>query len=179
MESETELESDNTESEEDITDSEDEADYSVFVLNLLDSRLFSVLGHDLELAARLIPQIHAQLQVGLASDGLTHTAAPTHGSTGATEENATVGESSSNPANGSSPDDSRRHKRGRERDESEDRRDNGGSKRQRIRSDQHSAQPPSFACHFHKKDPERYCRDNDLKFRVCMGPSITALRRLK
>jgi hypothetical protein len=179
MESETELESDRTESREDITDSEDEADYSAFVLNLLDSRLFSVLGHDLELAARLIPQIHAQLQVGLASEGPTHTSAPAHESTGAAEESGVVGDSSSNPASGSFPDHSRQRKRGRERDESEDRRDNDGSKRRRIRSGRHSAQPPSFACHFHKKDPERYCRDNDLKFRVCMSPSITALRRLK
>jgi hypothetical protein len=179
MDSETELETDDTESAEDMTDDEDTMETSDYAIDILDSRLFSILGHDLELASRLIPQIHAQLQLGFGTETGVYTASPSHGSRGVPETQGDFSASTSTPGNGSSHNGSPRNKRGRERDESKDRGDKSGSKRRRRFRDRSAVPRPRYACHFHKKDPARYCPLNDPKFNICLGRGNPQLRRMK
>jgi hypothetical protein len=179
MDSETEFETDDTESTEDMTDDEDTMEASDYAIGILDSRLFSILGHDLELASRLIPQIHAQLQLGFGTETGVYTASPSHRSRGVPETHGDFSASTLTPSNGSSHNGSPRNKRGRERDESKDRGDESGSKRPRRLRDRSPEPRRRFACHFHKKDPARYCPLNDPKFNICLGRGNPLLRRMK
>jgi hypothetical protein len=179
MDSGTEFETDDTESAEDMTDDEDTMEASDYAIYILDSRLFSILGHDLELASRLIPQIHTQLQLGFGTETGVYTASPSRGSSGVPETHEDFSASIFTPGYGSSHHSSPRNKRGRERDESKDRGDKSGSKRRRRFRDRSAVPRRRFACHFHKRDPARYCPLNDPKFNVCIGRGNPLLRRMK
>ena len=179
MDSETEFETDDTESVEDITDDEDTMKASDYAVDIFDSRLFSILGHDLELASRLIQQIHAQLQLGFGTETGVYTASPSHDSKGVPETYGDFSASGFTPGNGSSHNGSPQNKRGRERDESKDRGDKSGSKRQRRFQDPSAVPRRLYACHFHKKDPTRYCPLTDRKFNMCLGRGNIELRRMK
>ena len=179
IDSETELETDDTDSAEDMTDDEDLIEISDHVVDIIDSRLFSILGHDVELASRLIPQIRAQLQLGFGTETRVYTAFPSHGSREVPETHGDISVSTFTPDNGSSHTGSPQNKRGRERDESKDRGERSGSKRRRRFRDRSAVPRRRFACHFHKKDPARYCPLNDPKYNVCLGRGNPLLRRMK
>jgi hypothetical protein len=70
-ESDTELEIISGGSEEASSDDDSMPSELHSTLNILESRLSSVLRHDLALAARLIPQIHHQVQSTLALEAIT------------------------------------------------------------------------------------------------------------
>ena len=179
--SETDLDSDDVESEEDSTDDEVGTEYSDYALSDLESRLLCVFGDDPDFAARVVHQIHAYLQLGLAVEGATYLAAPSHEPTGSVGSHQPVITPSSKQANGNFHDNSIHPKRGRKRDESEDRRGNGTPRKRRIKSDRNPSQGRRFACHFYKKDPIRYSSHKDERFRICprLPPSIRDLRRIK
>ncbi len=177
--SETDFELDDIESAEGMTDDEDKTEAFDYAIDILDSRLFSILGHDLELASRLIPQIHAQLHLGFGIETGIYTASPSHGSRVVSETHGDFNASTSTSGNGSSHSGSPRNKRGRERDKSKDRADRSGSKRRRRFRDRSAVPRPRYACHFHKKDPARYCPLSDPKFNTCLGRGNPLLRRMK
>jgi hypothetical protein len=179
MDSETELETDDTESVEDMTDDEDTIEDSEYAIHILDSRLLSILGYDVELASRLIPQIHAQLQLGFGTETRVYTATPSHGSGEVPKTQGDISVSTSTPDNGSSHNGSPQNKRGRERDESKDRGDRSGSKRPRRSRDRSAVPRPRFGCHFHKRNPARYRPLTDSKFNICLGRGNPELRRMK
>lgn len=179
LDSETEFESDDTESAEDMTDDEDLAEASACAIDILDSRLLSILGHNLQLASRTVPLMHAQLQLGFGAETGGYTASPSYGSGEAPETQGDFGASTSTRGSGSSHNASPRNKRGRERDESKDRGDNSGLKRRRRFRDSSAVPRLLYACHFNKKDPARYCPVNDSKFNICSGRGKSQLRRMK
>jgi hypothetical protein len=177
MNSETELESHDEESEEDMTNSETEDNRLHPVIDELDSRLFLVLGHDVELAARLIPLIHARLRLGVTPEDTEYTTSPTHVPTGAEQGSEPPSGSSATPG-GSSPIVSRQ-RGGRKRGGSENHRDDDDSKARRKRTNRSVSRGRNFACPFHKKDPITYCPSKYATFRVCTGPGFPELRRIK
>lgn len=160
------------------TDFDVETEQSQDVLDVLDARLFHVLGNDPEVAAHLIPHIHAPLQLGLATRGTAYTEVPatSFDNNGGSDGNGVAGPSSLMPASETTQTALHQHNRSRERDESEEPRANGGSKRQKPNPDRSIRRPRNFACHFYKKDPEKYCPDGRKK---CFSPSIPELRRIK
>jgi hypothetical protein len=180
MDSETEFTTGDTKSTEDTTDDEDTMEASDYPIDILDSRLFSILGPDLELASHLISQIHAQLQLGFGSETGVYSSSPSDGSERAQETHGDFGPLASTPSNRSSHNGSPRNNRGRgrERDESKDRGDRSSPKKRRFRD--RSVVPRSrFACHFNKKDSVRYCPLSNPKFNICHGRGNPQLRRMK
>jgi hypothetical protein len=176
-ETETELESIFDSDGENTSDDDEGTEDSDPSSLLLESHLFSVLGHDLELAARLIPQIYKQ--VHCPSETTNHTKAPVDNPSGGGENYSAVSsmpEARSNDAFGNN---SRKRKRERHRDESEDRGRQEQSEKRRKKPGEGPVDRPRFACHFHKKDPEKYCPLNDRKYRCCIGPGPFELRRIK
>ncbi|TAQ86010.1 hypothetical protein B7494_g5663 [Chlorociboria aeruginascens] len=168
-ESENELENDDDELNNNVED--DQAGMAT-VMNTLESYLHSVLSHDPELVARLIPGIYSQLQLGLGR--VVYKTAPSRESSRSSGSNKSMQLSSTTPGNIRS--DSQRNNNG---DNPEDRREDSSSKRQKKDSDEDSVQRPGFACHFHKRYPERYCTRYNKNFRTCMGPGSPELRRMK
>jgi hypothetical protein len=108
---------------------------SDYPIDILDSRLFSILGPDLELASHLVSQIHAQLQLGFGSETGVYSSSPSDGSDRAPVTSGNFRPLASTPSNGSSHNSSPRNKRGRrrERDESKDRGDRSSPKKRRFR----------------------------------------------
>ena len=148
--------------------------------SLLDSRLLVALGHDLELAARLIPRIHDLIQYSFVSESATVRVVPAQGvgSTGQTSAAAISDNSrtASRTARGTNLK-HRKNEHDSEEEEEETRR-NKRSKRPR-KWDPNSSRPRGFACPFHRKDPEKYGLTNGLKYRTCIGPGPIELRRIK
>lgn len=178
--SQTELESVSDDFEEDSSDEEDMMDDTCSALKVLESRLLSVLCHDLGLAARLIPQIHHLVQLGHdleASSGSTEV--PADGSDGASESTTAQGGLNtplSTPATIEGT--TRRRKRGQESDQDEDQ-DDGSPKRQRSKPPHDLVRQSDFACHFHKMNPRKYNPLTNRKYLHCICPSPSELRRTK
>jgi hypothetical protein len=142
--------------------------------------LFGVLGHDMELAARLIPRIHAQIQCNFTSEDIAVRVAPSQrpGETGQASPTSVSCNAATTPSPVKRTDPQlRKHKRNS--DEEDEARKNGGSKRPRKKFGPNSPRPPGFACPFFKKDPEKYVAGIDIKYRTCAGPGSHELRRIK
>ncbi len=147
---------------------------------LLDSRLFAVLGHDLELAARLIPRIHALIHCSFASEDTAVTVVPSQdpGETAQTSPRSVNG-SALTASSSVKRTDLQRRKHKRYSDEEDDSRRNDGSKRSRKGFEPDPSRSLRFACLFYKKDPEKYVPGTDIKYRTCIGPGPFELRRIK
>jgi len=151
---------------------------------LLDARLLVVLGYDLELAARLIPRIHDLIQRNFASGGVDVRVVPsqatgTTGTTGQTSGASVIRSSISASSTAKGTELKRlKHKHDSEEDD-EEANGNKRSKRHRKRWDPALPRPRGFACPFHRKDPEKYAPTTDIKYRTCIGPGPTELRRIK
>jgi hypothetical protein len=147
---------------------------------LLDSRLFMVLGHDLELAARLIPRIHALIQYSFASEDSAVRVVPSQGPGETTQTSpSSVGGNAVTASSSVKRTDLQHRKHKRISDEEDEARRNGGPKRPRKKFGPNSPRPPGFACPFFKKDPEKYAAGIDRKYRTCSGPRSHELRRIK
>ena len=178
MESVTELGRDDTGSDEDMINSDVEADLSDSVASLLEYRLQSTLGHDPELASRLIPRIIAQLLPEIIPEDVENISTMANESPGTAGGSEITDSALSTPANANSGNDMRPRKRGWKRDQSEERRGNGSS-RQRDRLLDRSPEGLRFACHFYKRDPTRCLPRDNIKYRVCAGPGFLRLQHLK
>jgi hypothetical protein len=181
MDSYTELEGVSGVSEEDSSDDEAAAIESDLALKVLESQLLSVLRHDLALAARLIPQIHHQVKSTLAIEpfsGINDAASDGNGGTSwSPPAQGEVSTSSFIPANNRAG--GLQQKRGRESDLNNDQ-DNDRPKRSRSKLRDDSERNLNFACHFHKKCPQRYNPHVNPKYLHCIFPAdIPGLRHIK
>ncbi len=172
--------SDTTLSTEEESECEDSSESeSEFPTALLDSRLFEVLGHDLELAARLVPQIHASMQNSSPEDLAIKVVASGSPGEGAQQTPSSSSGSVPTPSSSGSRVDLHRRKHKRDSEEEEEKKRSGGSKRPRNRFGHNSPRPLGFACPFHKKEPWKYVATTDIKYRTCSGPGPLEVRRIK
>lgn len=181
IDSHIELENVSSVSEEDSLDDEAMVVESNSALKVLESRLLSVLHHDLALAVRLVPRIYHQVQSGLAFETISgQSGIPSDVNDGTSAVPLTQGEvsqSRSTPATNRAT--RRQRKHGRESDSN----DEGGSnspKKSRSKLPDDPDEQFHFACHFHKKDPPRYNPHVDRKYLYCICPLKTPeFRRFK
>jgi len=172
------MESDSTEEASDIEEFWFERDAIT-----IESCLLHVLDYNLDLAARLIPKIHALAYISIQSTLADADPQDTEGSGSARDHPS----SSSTPttSNQSSPQASRSRKREIHRNSRNDRDESGereGSRRSKRRKPSPSrTNMPTFACHFYKLDPDKYSGWIHRKYRTCACPSVPhdSLRRIK
>jgi hypothetical protein len=154
-------------------------------LRILESYLLVVLGYNLTLGSRLIPWIRAQVSLRAPTWSSTYIAAPSNETAPSDTENSDTQlthEDLSARANESRP--SQQHKpkrdRGNDEDENEERGERGGSKKPRTSDDETPVKPPLFACHYYKKDPQKYGAQAGRRYKSCTGPGPGyTLHRLK
>jgi len=176
----TDVYSDTTSSTEEENEYEDSIESeSEFSNALLDSRLFEVLGYDRELAAHLVPRIHALMQCSSPEEDAIKVVASGPPGEGAQQTPSSSSGSVPTPSSSGSRMDLQRRKHKRDSEEEEERKRNGGSKRPRKRFGHSSPRPSGFACPFHKKEPWKYVATNDIKYRTCAGPGPLEVRRVK
>lgn len=179
-EDESEVGSEMFESDDDITGDEARSQGSDYALSLLESHLFSVVGHDRELATRLIPHVLSQVQLDYSVEGLNIADSPHDGDgESGRAQNYGAASSVSAPSNTRSSQPYLQSKRRQEDDEAGKEKDHSGEKRRRKYRDRDPLRSPRFACHFYKKDSNHYCRLNDRKFGPCQGPGPAELRHMK
>ncbi|CZR55762.1 uncharacterized protein PAC_05650 [Phialocephala subalpina] len=177
-------------------DSED-PDESIILQNL-NLCITTAFRNNLDLAAALIPQVHAIVGNWTRNGCILTTAAPGGGGNAAAgywSRTGGDGSSGRNPAassngggltsGGTGPFSGQLGKRSRE--PSDGNSSNQSNKRQRehddgtLMGDTASGEPPTFACHFYKKDPQKYNR-RIRKYTNCHRPRIPhndLRRRLK
>ncbi len=191
------------ENEEDEEDEEDENDWSGQDDNL-EARLVEALGHDLPLAAYLIPLLYKVFRSEVSAK-ITRTVgpwcqdvtkcAPDRGTSGGKTSSSGVAPNTSNM----SGNDARKRSRGLgsmsidhepddedddDEDEDDDKRD---PKRSKNQPDSGGPAPnPRLACPFYKLDPSKYGVQHEAiesgkktDFRVCAGPGFRSITRLK
>src|SRR6266536_5337159 len=83
--SQTEVESDISESEVEIEELTVELQHFDHVVGVLESRLLTILDHDLGLAARIIPRIHFSVSLVFRTEIAAHTTAPSQAASGSSE----------------------------------------------------------------------------------------------
>ncbi len=147
-------------------------------MNSIATDLLSVLGHDLALLARLLPQIHASLQAQLCYENTSYagsdynTGMDNVGDCGSLASSKTRKSSTSSSLG----------KRGRDEREPDDDEDNGNDglpKKLRGRPEPTETRGVRYACPFHKRDPNFYSTATGTRYRSCSGPGQTEVRRLK
>jgi hypothetical protein len=151
------------------------------VLFVLEICLLSIFDQDFDLAASIIPQVHATAHLELGTASAAHTATVSHGNNG---DSGTQGAPSSSPfgtiqASGNTSLNLRSQKHRRESDEpdeSDDQPENRRSKRSKATVNK---QPQTFACHFHKRNPAKYGPWTHQKYLPCIAPCVFALHRIK
>lgn len=148
---------------------------------VLESCLLSVFSGDFALAALIIPQVHAAAYLELDSGHTAYTAAVTHGPNGGTGSGGATTSCmrTSTAANGNTSANTVPQKHGRNPDDSEEYdKPPGNRKTKRIKATSGN-RPRTFACHFHKKDPEKYGPWIHQKYLPCIAPCVPALHRIK
>jgi hypothetical protein len=154
---------------------------SDYAANILDSYLFTFLGHNLELAAQLIPVIYRSLprHWPFALVSPAYTECPPAESPSTTTSGSTPSTSISTPSSIRSSQTSNPQNQQRKRDASEEGRGNRRRKSRKTSVGDASIRQRGFACHFFKMDKSKYCSLSDRKYRTCAGPGETELRRMK
>jgi hypothetical protein len=168
------------ESDENYSDSEsNEAESLNDTFMAIESQIISVLGHDMGLAARLIPQIHAQLQFGSSSENTSCVGSEESSTAREPESDSLI--SSSITSRKSTSSHQKRNRDDGDQDDTEDGRGNDGFKKLRPRAEQNENTGLRFACPFHKRWPQKYCvsMTTGSKYRSCLGPGFLEARRLK
>jgi hypothetical protein len=140
--------------------------------------LLDILGHDMVLLARLMPQIHTNLQQCLCIENASY-AGSDYGAGG--DSTGEFGGLASSDSRKSSTSSSHR-KRGRDDKEEDDERDDGDSerfKKPKGKPESNENKGPRYACPFHKRWPQKYTNLEGTKYRSCSGPGQVEVRRLK
>ena len=132
----------------------------------------------------MIPQIHdnvlAQLRFSYAMGATAGDAdAPADGTSGATPAQGALSTASSTPASTGTNNYPQRQKRGRESERNDDEQEDGSPKRPRAKPPEDLVRQSEFACHFHKKDPQRYNPHVNRKYLHCICPAPSELRHIK
>ena len=157
------------------TDLENESNFDVGVF---ESDIVSIFGHDLGLAARMIPEIHARLLLARIEVSTNYAGSESSTSPGISQTSR--GRSSASTSNNPPPS-LPRLKRRRDPDHPDDNDPNDGFKKPRPKIIQNRNRVPCFACPFYKAFPQKYnvSEETGLKYRTCIGPGTPELRRLK
>jgi hypothetical protein len=178
------IESPAYETESDESDSRSdhyEANFFEDMMASIATDLLGVLGHDMTLLARLLPQIHASLQARLRCENTNYagsdfnTGRDSMGESGSLESSKTRKSSASSSLG----------KHGREeREQDDDREDDDDSENERPKKPRGRSEPkenrgPRYACPFHKRRPHIYTNLEGTRYRSCSGPGQTEVRRLK
>ncbi|CZR54039.1 uncharacterized protein PAC_03922 [Phialocephala subalpina] len=179
---------------DDLTTDESEDDNELVAQSEgYEALVIQAVGGDLDLAARLIPQLHAMWYqersavLGPWQSGFTqHGPGAGNGHVGSAAMHIfSAGNSGSNKSgNGDSNEQQDNQDHGQDeqqQDGNDDDRSGGPKKRARSISNEQQ----HFACHFHKKDPEKYNafhsseQGGKAPYRTCAGPGFTSIRRLR
>jgi len=188
---ETDIDNTESQSEEEILDEVPTFEHThAYSIRALESHLLYILRDHLDLAARLIPDVYRRVLIELSGDAEGSYSAPSHGQTTSTHTRG-YQITSSNNSTKTSPN-IELLKRGRGSEEEEEEEDNGEESKRPRRNPGRTSQNfaglqlerrPTFACHFHKLDANKYGGSAwiDRRFRTCVGPgpSPTQLRRIK
>ena len=147
-------------------------------MGVLESDMISIFGHDLELIARMIPEVHARMLLSRNEESTSYAGSESSSSPGISQ--SSQGRSSASTNSNPTPS-LPRPKRRRDPDHPDENDQNDGFKKPRPRIIQNRNRGPCFACPFYKRYPQKYCvsRETGLKYRPCMGPGNPELRRLK
>lgn len=141
-------------------------------------KISDVVGQDLELIEFLLPMFQAYGSIQCSPGSTDCGSSSTSQSTARTE--ALNSSTCSYPLVHSN---SSNKKRGRPDDEPPDDGRSNDSKRPRSGCSQsgYGSKKKAFACPFYKKLPQNYCTKPDgcRKYRTCMGPGYSVLRRMK
>lgn len=170
------------------SDNEDRAEVTwerrEYTLGILEGHLLSALRRHLPVAALVIPRIRAFMTTVLPLTHICNEPSPCYDAGSSTQPimpTSTSNTTSSTPSSKFSGTQSHKSKRRRGSDDEEQNRPDR-PKKQRPRLDEILSQDGStrkFACPFHRKDPLKYHRDNNLRYGPCMGPGWLELRHLK
>lgn len=196
---------DEDEEEDEDEDEEDDGDDWSGQDDDLEARLVEALGHDLPLAAYLIPHLYRVFHSEVSTN-ITQKVDPWRNSVrkcatdiDTTSSSKTTSSSTAANTSNSSNTDPRKRQRGLgaashdqdPEDEDEEDEDDEDDKRGPKRLKDHPesgvvAQHPRLACHFYKLDPSKYgvhheTVENGKKpdYRVCAGPGFKNITRLK
>ncbi|KAF8863096.1 hypothetical protein BDZ45DRAFT_148462 [Acephala macrosclerotiorum] len=181
---------DSQESGDDDAEMEPECIYERIMLQHLDLCISTACRHNLSLAAILIPQIHAVVRSGNYSGRRYTTSAA--GSGGETDAGDGNGSSSSRAAGPSSNQDAATCgiSNGQSGKRSREPNDPGRPNKRQRKPPEEGTPPtdaalddgPTFACHFYKRDPDKYNNRRNRKYTNCPHPTIPhndLRRRLK
>ena len=147
----------------------------------IDSCISTVLSHRRSPTVQTIPSVHKVDSVRDNNDSVKSTPPPSD----APDENEASRSfsaeasnlSSSTGAGGSK--NSQTGKRGPNSDGQEDCEKSDLARRKRRLPPNSTVSSPTFACHFHKKDPHKYCSFTNERYRNCIHPRIPSIRRIK
>lgn len=177
----TEIENTSCDSEAASTDDDASSDVLAMSLNVLECQLLATLRHDLTLATQLMPQIYHEVQFVLAQNGaVVVDYAPSDGNCDSSRS-VPVQEllTSSTSIHNTPATRPRKHDREEEEDPN-DSQGNGRNQKMKLSSLDASDEVPNFACHFHKRWPEKYHPASDPDYLYCLCPlKKRELRRIK
>lgn len=147
----------------------------------IDSCISTVLSHRRSPAAQTIPSVHKVDSVRDNNDSVKSTPPPSDAPDGNEASRSFSAEasnlSSSTGAGGAK--NSQTGKRGPNSDGQEDCEKSDQARRKRRLASNSTVSSPTFACHFHKKDPHKYCSFTNERYRNCIHPRIPSIRRIK
>jgi len=184
--SETDRESTDTSSEYEVDEDESEEANKDRVIRELDARLLTVLNNHLDLAASLLPRISYLTHAALNKDvnrGIS-TAATEEAHENTQGQGSSEGSSAANDTaetgrvpNSEKTRQKKRRQKGKESEEEEE----GSIKRPKLAQLLPNEAKHTFACHYHKRYPEKYDSRTSREYRCCPAPSIPVqgLRRIK
>jgi hypothetical protein len=171
-----------TESDESYSRSDpSEANFFADIMTSIATDLLGVLGHDMTLLARLLPQIHASLQARLCDENTSYAGSDYNTGGDSMGECGSLASSKTRKSSTSSS----LGKRGRnERKQDDDGDDDDDGENERPKKPREKYEPNEnrglrYACPFHKRWPDIYTNLEGTKYRSCSGPGQTEVRRLK
>lgn len=180
----TVVDSDGNESGSEASDIEYDENSEDRTIRVLERHVFSVLGNDLELAAKLIPQIYQCYMIGCDQKGAAFTKTPSHKTSDSSEAHCSPGKRDTVKNLQGSITKSNLPKRSRlleddddHDDDDDDEEEDRGHKRSKLNIG--DTQLRGFACPFYKKNPDFYHPYQSSRYLKCQGPGPEDFRHLK
>ena len=139
--------------------------------------LLSVLGHDMALLARLLPQIHTSLQAQLCYENNSYAGSDYNNGADSIGDYGNLASWTTRKSSTTSS----LGKRSRDGREEDDERDDGENEHPKkpSRPQSNDNNGVRYACPFHKRWPDIYTNAVGTKYRSCSGPGQVEVRRLK
>jgi hypothetical protein len=151
------------------------------IYHAIDSCISTVFSHRRSSASQNISRDHMVESTRVSSESLRGSPPPSDGadriepSRNCSTEASNLNSGTGARATKSSPS----SKRGLSLDGQEDCEKSDLARRKRRPPSYSTLSSPTFACHFHKKDPHKYCSFTDERYRNCIHPRIPSIRRIK